>query len=665
MSLLSRLPRAAPLWGLTLLALFFWGAFNQLQHQAWFSSSQHTQARPNGEFEDCAPNTPPLPAVYLDNDSLYWLHHATQQLEGGSWRPRFTDWDNTPQGRPNHWSSPLIWAMAGTARLASLFTGRPAVDLLSTLSPWINPFVFALVLVATAILLGRRSSPWTAGLLVLSLATLPPIMRSFSVLHIDHHGLIDIPALWMSLMLLFGLVGRNETQSAGTAVPARTNRGWFWAAGILGGIGLWLQASHQLILIAGILFALLLWALLFRPALPTARNAQAEDILSPGPWRSWAGAGALVSLAAYVLEYAPAHLGMQLEVNHPLYALSWWGGTEAVLALARARQHRNWSLPRLAIIAGGILPAVATVLLLRYGPEQWFAVSSPFLQRVHEQIKEFQPLLTTLRGVNPFLLFLLFNTLPLIALLGLALWFSRKLSSRERMGLHLAVFTLLPAFGLCLRHARYSSLLSATLWGMAAAVSLVLPHLSPGRKWQRLPPALLAIGCAMSLLLTLFPLLNPRLPFMPVDRWVPQMLQRDIARELATLPGFPKSRVLCGYNIAPNLQAFAGVQTTGGLYWENMAGLRAAAEFFSSTNEEDAQRLLRERDIRWVVVEEAPGSAAAWWYYQHGNTRPPDIRDTMAYRLTSPDRGPAWLERIPPEKLPLATKAAFRIYRVK
>lgn len=656
---------AAPLWGLALFALLFWGAFNQLQHQAWFTSSRHSEARPSGEFEDCAPDAMPLPAVYLDNDSLYWFHNAAELLEGGSWRPRHIDWDNAPWGRPNQWSSPLIWAMAGTARLASLVTNRPAVELLSVTSPWINPVLFCLFLGASALLLGRRFSPWIAGLLLLSLATLPPIMRSFSVLHIDHHGLIDIPALWMSLFLLFGVVGRNESQPVAAVVAERTSRGWFLAAGILGGLGLWLQASHQLILIAGTLSALLLWALFSRPPLPTSKNSLTNDGLGLGPWRVWAGAGALVSLAAYALEYAPAHLGMQLEVNHPLYALSWWGGTEAVLTIARSRQQRKWTLARLAIIAGGIVPAVVTLLLMRYGPEQWFLVSSPFLLRIHEQIQEFQPLLVTLRGVNPLLLFLLFNSLPVIALVGLVLWTTRKLPAREWMGLHLALFTLVPSFVLCLRHARYSSLLAATLWGMAVAVFLALPRLALRRKWRWVAPSLLAIGCALGLLLAIFPLFNSRLPFMPVDRWVPQMLYRDIARELATLPEFSQSRVLCSYNIAPPLQAFAGVQTTGGLYWENTQGLQAATEFFSTTNENEARRLLQERGIRWVVMEARPGSANSWMYFQYGTAPHPDSRAAMIVRLTTPGRVPVWLERIPPEKLPLATQAFFWVYRVK
>ena len=654
-----RLPRTAPLWGLTLLALAFWGAFNLLQHRAWVGSSRSAEARPNGEFEDLGPGAAPLPAIYLDNDSLYWLRHAENLLTGGSWRPRHVARDNVPVGRPNHWSSPLVWMMAGAARLAALFSNRPATELLPAVAVWINPLLFAGLLVAVAFLLGRRLDAWSAGWLVLSLATLLPIMRSFGVLHIDHHGLVDVPALGMSLCLLFGLIGKGQAAPAGRAA-----RRWFVAAGVWGGLGLWFQASHQLILIAMTLLALMIWAWRERPPLPASKSKPDADLLEPALWRAWAGAGALVSLAAYALEYAPAHLGMQLDVNHPLHALSWWGGAEAVLAVARARRQRKWSPAQLAILAAGLLPAAATLLLMRYGPDEWFRVASPFLQRIHEQIKEFQPLLGTLRNVRPVLLLLLFNSLPLIALFGAGLWAARKLPARERMGLQIVLFTLLPAFALCLRHARYSSLLATALWGMAVAVFLARPGWPVGRIARRLPPGLLAAGAIASLLLTLSPLTHPRVPFMPVERWIPQMIHRDVARELGALPGFSQSRVLCGYNVAPALQAFAAVQTTGGLYWENEAGLRAAADFFAATDEAEALRVLHQRGIRWVVFEARPGSAQTWLYYRHGADARTSVRATMAHRLASPGAAPLGLERVPPEQIPLASRALYQVYRV-
>ena len=648
-----RPPRATPLWTLALLALLFWGSFNLLQYHAWFGATHDNHARPGGAFQERLPDTDPFPSVYLDSDSLYWLHLATGLLEKGSWRPRQTDWDNVPLGRPHHWSSPLIWLMTGTARLAAFFSDRPATERLDITSPWINPALFVLLLCAFAWLLGRRTDPWTAGLLVLALATLPPVLRSFSVLHIDHHGLVLIPALGMTLCLLLGLTD--------PASPPR--RGWFIASGLLGGIGLWLQASHQLILIAGTLGGLLLWTVCSAPFFPAAKKYLESNLLDPPLWRAWAITGTMTSLVAYAVEYAPAHLGLHLEVNHPLYALVWWGGTESILAIALARRQQRWTPARLAVIALGVLPAMATFLLMRGESHRCFLVASPFLQRIHEHIKEFQPLLSTPHGKNPILLVLLFHSLPFLALLGAGLWASRSLPTRHRMALHLALFPLLPSLLLCLLHTRFSSLLAASLWNMAAALGLSLPQVARPAL-RRTSTALLAAGCLLGLGIALAPLLNSRLPFMPVDRWVHQVLQRDVARELATLPDFAGSRVLCDYNLAPSLQAFARVQTTGGLYWENIDGLQAATDFFAATRDEEARQLLAKRGIRWVVFENRPGSASTWHYYRTGNTSPTGARSTLAHRLAMPGLAPAWLERIPPDPIPLASQASFQVYRV-
>ena len=658
------LPRAWPLWTLTLLGLLFWAGYNLLEHHAWFSNACRSQAQPNGSFADLAPGAPSLPPVFLDNDSLYWLHLATDRLAGGSWRPRLMDLDNVPWGRPNHWSSPLVWLMTGTARMAALVTGRSAAQWLESTAPWINPALFALLVIATAALLNRRLPSWIAGALVLTLAALPPIMRSFSALHVDHHGLIDIPAILMTLCLLLGLAApppESATPQTGAGTPAR---GWFGAAGMLGGLGLWFQASHQLVLIASTLGALLLWGLFARPGPSPARKAEAPRLLDPGLWRTWAVSGALVSLAAYLLEYAPSHMGLRLEVNHPLHALCWWGGTEAVLAVAEWRRTRRWTVSRGVILVLGLLPAVITLGLMHFAAERCFTVSTPFLQRIHSHIGEFAPLLATPRGANPLILLLLFNTLPLLALYGIGLWAGKSTPAHAKLPLHLALFTLLPVLVLCLRHNRYSSLLAAALWNMAVAVCLALARdAAPVRR--RAAMAGIAAGAVASVLFTFSPLLHARLPFMPVDRWVTQMVARDAALEIAALPGFAGSRVVCSYNAAAPLAAFAHVQTTGGLYWENPDGLRAAAEFFTATDDDAALRIIGERGLRWVVFENSPGAIGSWLFYRHGAPSPVPPRATLAHRLTAPGLLPAWLEPVPAGQLPLATRAQYLVFRIR
>jgi len=646
----SSIRRLVPLGSCTLLALAFVLALSWARHQSWLAPARVHDVRPTGAIERRAPDAPLLPAVYLDADAEYWLRYAGDILAGPAGRIRRAAQDNVPAGREVHWSSLLPWSMAGLARLSALFTGVPATERLAPTAVWLNPLFFCVFLVGTAGLLSRRLESWTAGLLVLALACLPPVHKDFSAARIDHHGLIDVFSLWMPLLLLGGLEGLR----AGRASARR----WFLAAGIAGGIGLWLQASLQLILVAGALAALFLRAAGAPPAAPGEEDETARC------WRAWAVAGALVSLGAYLLEYFPAHLGWRLEVNHPLYALAWWGATEAMLHVRRIRRDKRLSAARAAALLAGLLPAVLAAGLIRWGGERFFLLSSPLLQRIHAQIGEFAPLLALFQGSARWSLLYLFGLLPFVALGGLPLLLDRKLPAPTKTGLGVALASALLAAGLCLRHVRYASLLALALWAVAAAVLLALEAGAFPRRWKSAVLAALAAGCAIGIVVEFRqaraalerPLAQPVLRS--------QIILRDVARELAGLPGFAGSRVLCGYDEAPALHAFAGVATTGGLYWENLAGLRAATLVFSATGDAEARRLVAERGLAWIVLNGTPQSVAAWTFNRRGAVDEAAVRASLAFRLATRTRIPPWLEQVPFERLPLATLGSFVVYRV-
>ena len=96
----------------------------------------------------------------------------------------------------------------------------------------------------------------------------------------------------------------------------------------------------------------------------------AKSQMHPGVWRIWAWAGAGTALLLYALEYAPGPFPPRLEVNHPLYALSWLGIGECLFLLARWKhQDRRLSAPRLLHAALALLAAAALPALVLWGPE--------------------------------------------------------------------------------------------------------------------------------------------------------------------------------------------------------------------------------------------------------------------------------------------------------
>src|SRR4051812_42524506 len=49
--------------------------------------------------------------IYLEPDSYYWLSYAKRIGQGENWRIRYTYADNTPYGRPVHWSQSISWLL--------------------------------------------------------------------------------------------------------------------------------------------------------------------------------------------------------------------------------------------------------------------------------------------------------------------------------------------------------------------------------------------------------------------------------------------------------------------------------------------------------------------------------------------------------------------------
>lgn len=67
-----------------------------------------------------------------------------------------------------------------------------------------------------------------------------------------------------------------------------------------------------------------------------AQNPEEKTSLGrtdPTLWRVWGCAAGLASLFFYLLEYAPAHFSMRLEVNHPLYSLALVGAGDVMCRL--------------------------------------------------------------------------------------------------------------------------------------------------------------------------------------------------------------------------------------------------------------------------------------------------------------------------------------------
>jgi hypothetical protein len=76
-------------------------------------------------------------------------------------------------------------------------------------------------------------------------------------------------------------------------------------------------------------------------------------------------------LICYLLEFAPRHFAMRLEVNHPLYWISWLGVALGLEQLARLRRPAGLGIRNGARLAGAGLLALALPLAVMLGPAAW------------------------------------------------------------------------------------------------------------------------------------------------------------------------------------------------------------------------------------------------------------------------------------------------------
>ena len=572
----------------------------------------------------------PEPRFFSDPDGYAWLCHARDMLRAGDWRIRHTHMDNAPHGRPMHWSHLLLWELAAHARLLQ----RLHPDML--LSPALEiagrcamPFFFLLFAIPLSAVAFRRLGAIPAALFVVSCAVFPYFAILFSPLLPDHHVFQFFFPFATFLCLSFGGWGRISTAPSAPPAgiwfrlpalpPERTARRWFFAAGVFHAMLLWIGATVWLVVHAAICLAAL-------SALAPDDDASRR---APRLWLSFALSSIPLSVAFYLLEYAPRFPGMRLEVNHPLYWLFLAGSLLALMALSALLPPRNrnrnpsprpsrFSLrPSLATLLCAALLALPLPAALLFGPASWHALRDPFLQRLHARyIMEFVPYLRIAADspLDPLLCFRLFIPLALAAAF---------FAFRRHAPASPAPFLLRPAAVLV---AFFTALLCIqNRWGTPLCAALLLPllFLPPLLVCRRSPlssPLLRRVAAAFLVLFAadaawcaatsaIDNLRAAENRYTP-PHWVECDLAKRAALRLASAAASAPdgdSWILAGS--APNAPVFyyfGGLPSLASFYWENAPGWHAEAPLLSdpSPSASNALAIARSRGLTHLVVHE-------------------------------------------------------------
>ena len=583
-----------------------------------------------------------IPARHAD--AQMWVRHTVAAQEAGAARTRFTTVDNAPVGRAVHWSSPPAWLLRAAARVQSAFSGQTGAPSLEGTLGWFNAPLFLTVLIALSAWTARQAGTAAGALLAIGMVGHPRFYEGFAPTNVDHHGLVAAAVLGMLLGLAFMGAGWSKQP----AVPKAARRAAI-ASALCGAFGLWLSAATVLPVIAlagAAALALALW----RGAAARREGATFD----PALWRWWGGVGAAASLIFYFVEYAPSHLSLRLEVNHPLYAMLWWGGAELV-ALGG-----NWAVARpplwRGLVAGLAVAAAPLVILL--GGRDVFLVSDPFVGALRHFVAEGKSLPAVAAQFGFRFVALDLASCLLLIPAAFVLWWRRDAAGIVAGFLTLAV-TALAAMAV------FEMRWWLNVGPAQLALLLALLPLVPGvrRGWLfALVGSLLAAHALVRIATDRAE--NRRGAVSATDLMQP--LYRDLAAALRRDQPEGEIVLLASPNASAGIGYFGRFATVGTLYWENASGLRAAAEIYSAPDDAAAEEHLRARRITHLAHLSAGNFLGEYVQLLQPQATSDEARRSLGYRLAGGTDLPRWLQPIPyrrPPGLKDATQIA-RLYRI-
>ncbi len=531
-----------------------------------------------------------------NNDSCQWIAQTQQMFARHEWRVRHVDYDNAPFGREVLSPSPYRWWLGLVSWAEHLVAGQPLGLAVGRAALIADPVWQLLLLVGTAFFVARRFGPPTAAIVSVGLVTLYPFGGTFLPGQPNDGGLVLACVMWSVLLLLAG-VGLPDVGGAGDAArdEARRRR-CFAVAGGVGGLGLWVHPATEVPVLAGIALGGVCAAVL----------AHGTAGAKPLPWRIWALSGAATSLAAYLVEYFPGHLGgLHLAEVNPLYGLAWLGAGEWLTRLTGwMTAGRPSSLRRtfvMLFLAAAPVAALA-VVALRPGDRELVAAETMSTQLTNLAGSPMAPNLWAWIRHDSGSLALAAACLPVVVLLVAAGWLllGRRVPAEGRTAVCLALGPLLIALALGCAYLSWWNAVDAVLLALLAAVIPAMEAVWASRRRRLVGWGILAASLLPGLLLFADRArADGRRSVNEGD--VEALIDRDLAQWLANTSG-GHAVVLAPPNLTTSFYFHGGLAGLATLDLANRAGLRAAIRIAGASSPDEAQALARGRHLKYIVI---------------------------------------------------------------
>lgn len=524
-----------------------------------------------------------------NNDSYQWIAQTQQMLAGGEWRLRHVSYDNAPAGRTVLTPSPFRWWLALVSWIDRIVAGHSPGLAVESAALYAGPALQLLLLPGVAAFVMWRFGALSAILVAVAVTTLFPFAGWFLAGQPDDNALVLTCALGSVLPLLAGI-------KVHTKEPAAATNRWFVAAGVAGGLGLWVDVARALPILTGIFLGALIAASVAR------RPAGTGETFAPHPWRHWGLAGALTCLIAHLIEYFPGYWGGWPDRNvHPMYGLAWLGAGEVLARLTAWIQlgAPPWRWRSLSTLVPALLAiAAAPTLLILKGQHDFFTadLGAGRLSDLSGSPVGLDSWAWLSR--DGFSLTVLATTLPLL-LVPLGVWLLfRRSDAAPRTMCAMALGPVLVSFGFAWVQLRTWTTLDVGLLGLLVALAAATPNSTTAR-WSAAIGALTVLAPGAWLLATKTQAVRGNTV---TEGEVVALVERDLAYWLARQAAVDRAIVLAPPNLATSLYFHGGLRTLGTPYGENKDGFFGSVRIAAASSADEAQAVARSRGVNYIVV---------------------------------------------------------------
>ena len=545
-----------------------------------------------------------------DNPTYQWISETQLMLRRGGWRVRSVDYENAPYGRPVYSATPYRAWFVAVAWCVHAMTGMPMAACVERAALYADPVLHVVVLLLATILVAWRFGLFCAALVSVGLAALFPLAGSFLPGIANDFGLELCATLAAILLVVAG------------ATASRNASRWYFAAGLAGGVGLWISAMGQMPVVAGLALGGFTAA-----TVNLTREGWSRGPASPAsPWRTWALGGALTCLAAYLIEFFPGHMDFELRVNSPLYGLAWLGLGDLL------DRYSAWtsgpSSPRNSsrgwILAGLSAAAIASVPVALWATHGLGFLEDDLLSSRLTQL----PGSAVAGSLFAWILRDGFDAafaaafLPLI-LLTPAVWllFSKRTTATHRAGISVALGPVVVALAFSAARIRWWNTLDVALLGVLAATAASISALSEPRQGRWAVSVIMSAVLAIGLTQVVPKAAGGKREIKLTRTEAEGLYERTLAHWIADHAGPEGVTILAPPYRTSSLCFYGGLRGLGTQNWENGDGLDATFHIVTAMNQSEARAVITQRGVTHVVLP-------AW---------DSDLYDFARLRLKNPD----------------------------